>query len=68
MDELYKQNCLRMIRINRAMIEETEEKIRIASKLNAQNELERLNMELDGWIEWVKRWETRLAEATGDGS
>lgn len=68
MDELYKQNCLRMIRINRAMIEETEEKIRLARKLNAQNELERLNMELDGWIEWVKRWETRLAEATGDGS
>ena len=66
MDELYKQNCLRMIRINRAMIEETEEKIRLARKLNAQNEPERLNMELDGWIEWVKRWETRLAEATGD--
>lgn len=77
MDELYKQNCLRMIRINRAMIEETEEKIRLALRHLAARgeaepkdraELERLNMELDGWIEWVKRWETRLAEATGDGS
>lgn len=64
--EEYIKNCRMMIEINQAKVKETEEKIRLARKLNAQNKLEKFQMELDGWVAWVKRWETGLADATGD--
>lgn len=58
---VYAENCHAMIRINKAMVEETEEKIRLAP--SGSPELERLQMELDGWVKWVERWETWLEEA-----
>ena len=66
MDELYKQNCRHMIKINKAKVKETEEKIRLSP--SGSEELDRLQMELDGWVSWVKRWETNLAAVVGDGN
>lgn len=78
--ELYTSNCRMMIKLNQGKVKETEEKIRLslqlvtsfpegsAEQLHAQRKLADLTMELDGWVAWVKRWETGLAAVTGDGN
>lgn len=78
--ERYVNNCRMMIEANKEKVKETEEKIRLALRLvpsfpqgseellHAQRELVGLQMELDGWLAWVKRWETGLASVAGDGS
>lgn len=78
--ETYVKNCRMMIELNKAKVKETEEKIRLSlrlapsfpkgseEQLHAQRELVGLTMELDGWVAWVKRWETGLAAVTGDGN
>ena len=76
----YVENCLHMIELNKAKVAETEEKIRLSLRLgpsfpqgseeqsHSQRELAGLTKELDGWIAWVKRWETALASVAGDAN
>ena len=78
--ERYTKNCRMMIELNKEKVKETEEKIRLSLRLgpsfpqgseeqsHSQRELAGLTKELDGWIAWVKRWETALASVAGDAN
>lgn len=57
---LYLKNCKKMIDLN----EEQVANVRILmSKEKDPDELADLQMELDGWMMWLKTWKDRLAVA-----
>lgn len=63
--DLYLKNCKKMIELN----EEQVTNVRmLMSKEKDPDELADLQMELDGWMMWVKTWKDRLAVAEKAGS
>lgn len=58
----YRTTCLKMIILNRKQVNETEKQLKEETNPKKRAQLE---LELEGWLEWVAQWQRWYKNAGG---